>query len=103
MTGLTYKSPKEHLQKLREEWLLSDEAAATLKGEELFRSSSCLIDSKTWRQEIYLDFSGAKKFVVFEVSRKSTLCEEHHCLGCEIVQDNYSLITNEQLWEEGIP
>jgi hypothetical protein len=103
MTDSVSKSPADHLHCLRESWLLSDEAKMVLNGNEISHSSNCTIGSETWNQEIYSDFSGIKKFIVFEMSRNKILGKEHHCLGCEIVQDKYSLITNEQLWKEGIP
>ena len=103
MTDNTLKSPVAYLQNLRENWLLSDEAKMVLSGNEISHSSNCIIDTETWNQDVYSDFSGIKKFVVFEISRNKTPGTEHHCLGCEIGEDKYSLITNEQLWKEGIP
>jgi hypothetical protein len=103
MTELSLKSPSAYLQNLRENWLLSEEARTTLEGRKISYSSKCIIDGKEWDQNIYSDFSGIKKFVIFELSRNRILSNEHHCLGCEIIKGGYSLITNEQLWKEGIP
>ncbi|RBP47036.1 hypothetical protein [Arenicella xantha] len=103
MTDIAFESPERYLQSLREKWLLSEEVESALKGNQISHSSKFTIDSKTWNQEIYSDSSSTKKFVIFEVSRKNILGREHHCLGCEIIEGKYSLVTNEQLWKEGIP
>jgi hypothetical protein len=103
MTDIAFESPERYLQSLREKWLLSEEAESALKGNHISHSSSFTIEATTWSQDIYSDFSGTKKFVIFEISRKKILSSEHHCLGCEIIEGKYSLVTNEQLWKEGIP
>ena len=103
MNDTNSKTSVEYLHRLREDWLLSNEAKSVLDGKEISHSSDCFTGKDKWSQEIYSDFGGVKKLIVFEISKNKIIGKEHHCLGCEIIKDKYVLINNEQLWKEGIP
>ena len=69
MNDTNSKTPVEYLHRLRKDWLLSNEAKAALTGKEISHSSDCFIGKDKWYQEIYSDFSGVKKLIIFEISK----------------------------------
>ena len=85
----------EHLGKLRDAYIHSKEPG-TLHGD-----SEVVINGKRYKQSIWKDMD---QLVVFQVSKQGFLSSNYFCLGLNFSSNGkLEMLSNEQLWEMGIP
>ncbi|MEI8647186.1 hypothetical protein P4S73_03285 [Paraglaciecola sp. Hal342] len=88
----------EYLEVLRRKYL---EAPSDFS---LPSESAVLVDGKSYNQNIWQDQSSDSTLVIFELSSKGLLASKHFCVGVKHnANGSVELLSNEQLWEIGIP
>ncbi len=85
----------EYLGKLRDAYINSKNPV-TLHGD-----SEVVINGKSYKQSIWQDTG---QLVVFQVSKQGFLSSNYFCLGLNFSSNGKpKMLSNEQLWEMGIP
>jgi hypothetical protein len=85
----------EHLGKLRDAYINSKNPA-TLHGD-----SEVVINGKRYKQSIWQDMD---QLIVFQVSKQGFLSSNYSCLRLNFSSNGKpEMLSNEQLWEMGIP
>lgn len=94
----------KHLEALRNVWLLKIDYDSIPNGFVDLSGSEVRIDGLLYREKVYVESADEGKIVVFHVSRKSGLITStHYCLGVLVSKEKQKLLSNEELWELGIP
>ena len=66
--------------------------------------STVQVGGKSYNQNIWQDQSADAALVAFELSTNRLLVSKHFCVGIKHNAEGlYELLSNEQLWEIGIP
>ena len=91
-------NPVSFLEKLRAEYL------ATESDDLLFTNKECILESTTYRLNCWKDYHGIDCIVVFELKEKGLLITASTCLGIRYSETkDASLLSEQQLWDIGIP
>jgi hypothetical protein len=86
------------LEKLRSRYL------STESEELLFNDKECTIEGTVYRLNSWKDFHGKDAIVVFELKKKGVLITNSYCIGIRFSANQETLLlSQEQLWEIGIP
>ena len=85
----------QHLSKIRNEYINAKDPAALLGDSEV------IINDKKFKQSIWHD---VEQLVIFQVSKQGFFSSNYFCLGLNFNSDGKpEMLSNEQLWEIGIP
>jgi hypothetical protein len=85
----------QHLSKIRDEYIHSKNPAALLGDSEV------IINGKIFKQSIWQD---VEQLVIFQVSKQGLFSSNYFCLGLNFNSNGKpEMLSNEQLWEIGIP
>ncbi|XQF90132.1 hypothetical protein ACOBV8_17100 [Pseudoalteromonas espejiana] len=88
----------QYLEALRQKYLESPSDFS------FSNESTVRIGCKNYNQNIWQDQSSDSALVVFELSSKGLLVSNHFCVGVKHNSGgSLELLSNEQLWEIGIP
>ena len=92
------KAIYKHLEEMREKYLEED-ASFILPIDD-----TVSIDGKQYERNIWLEDYQGNELVIFKLEIKSFIGSKNYCLGIEISNNVTSkMLTNENLWEIGIP
>ena len=93
-----------HLQKLRDQWLLSHGVSSVPDGLSSIKNTELEILKTKFVESISGQKNSERILVLFELSRKALIGSVHYCIGAELHSGGQaSLLSQEDLWEEGIP
>jgi|TARA_R110000765_G_scaffold92305_2_gene174488 hypothetical protein len=88
----------QYLETLRQAYLENP------SGYSLPNESTVQVGGKSYNQNIWQDQSADAALVVFELSTNGLLVSKRFCLGVKYnAEGSQELLSNEQLWEIGIP
>ena len=95
----------EHLAKLRELWLAETDVAHVPNDYADIQRTKASINRIGYEESIYVEPTEEGRIIVFHLSRKTGwLASVHFCLGVLLSNNkNTRLLSNEDLWEYGIP
>ena len=89
---------QQHLETLRQAYL-ENPSDYSLPNE-----STVLLGGKNYNQNIWQDQFSDSALVIFELTSNGLLVSKHFCVGVKYNADgSQSLLSNEELWEIGIP
>ena len=94
-----------HLESLRRNWLALNKDAIIENGYDVVSESKIHIEGLEYTEHVYSEKNFEERvLIIFELSRPRLIGSTHHCLGIEIGKDHSKkLLSQEDLWDEGIP
>ena len=89
---------QQHLETLRQAYL-ENPSDYSLPNESTVR-----LGGKSYNQNIWQDQFSDSALIIFELTSNGLLVSKHFCVGVKYNADgSQGLLSNEQLWEIGIP